>query len=109
MAEQINITADEPFQSFDVVLDGSSYTLELFWNDRIDSWHMSLFDALGEPIVQGVRIASSVPLLRDFVDVRLPSGSFVCLDTFGEDKDPVYDDFGEKGRCSLIYVSASEA
>lgn len=108
MAEQIVISKDEPFQSFDVILDGSSYTIALHWNERVDSWFMSLADATGSPIISGIRVVTGRPLLRDFVDVRLPRGQMLCVDTHGEDKDPGYDDFGEDSRCALLYLTEAE-
>ena len=96
--------ADVPHYSMQLSLDGTTYVFELRFNPRDGGWFFSVATPEGEPLVSGVRLSTSVPLLRRFVDRRLPQGVLFAVDTAGAGADAGESDLG-----SRIVVLYSEA
>jgi hypothetical protein len=86
------------------ILDGREYVLSFAWNSRVGKWSLSVADAKGVPIVQGIRIVCGLPLLRLLTDQRSPPGDLIALDRTGEG-DPGFNDLGT--RVVLQYIEAS--
>lgn len=62
----------------EVLLGGIALLLELNWNTRNESWHISLFDLDEEPILQGIKITDRVSPTKRYTDLRLPEGNIYC-------------------------------
>lgn len=91
-------------------LDRTSYQMTFRWSQRDGHWLLDLADADGVPILSGILLGTSIPLLRGCIDVRRPPGALIVVDTTGaSDLDPGFDDFGAPGaRFVLMYVTAAE-
>lgn len=106
MAYTIPTSTDLTHYDMQVVLDGTTYTLELRWNTRASAWFMHIFTEAGDPIVCGVRVVVDQPLGARTRDARRPSGFMFAVDTSGKHVDPTIDDLGE--RVQIIYLTAAE-
>lgn len=93
---------------YPITLDGTQYRVRLTWHPRAASWYLTLLTLAGEPIIAGRRVVVGVPLLGDYRDPRLPSGTFFAVDTSGEHAEAGREDFGPNERVVLWYLSADE-
>lgn len=87
-------------------LDGETFTFLVRWNERIDSWILSIYETDGTPIAVGRRITVGNFLFPWLVGSNRPSGQLMALDTKEEDVDPGHDDMGT--RVKLFYIDAEE-
>jgi hypothetical protein len=101
---RVPLTSADNISSFTVrvLLTGVEFILSFQYNQRDSSWWLSLYDALREPIIEGVKCVVGLPLLRNTVDARRPAGELVFLDLTKKDLDPGLLDLGE--RIALIYA-----
>jgi len=109
MAFILPIEPSVPNQLFSVPLDGVTFVMHFFWNERDESWYWELFDSEQAPIWSGSRIAVGESLLEQCVSDRRPAGALVVIDTSRADSDPGLDDFGDDpSRVQIHYVTAAE-
>lgn len=109
MAFIIPIEPSVPNQEFSVPLDGVTFILRFFWNERDESWYWELYDSARVAIWCGARIAVGQPLLRQCVNASRPAGELVVVDTSNEDEDPGLDDLGDApARVQIHYLTAAE-
>lgn len=101
----IPLRSDIPQYDFQVELDGQTYGLNFFWNDRSEAWFMGVSDADG-PIVDGVRVVVGFPLGRRCRDARMPPGTFQAQDTTGAHQDPGLNDLGS--RTQIYYIPLAD-
>lgn len=83
-----------------VVIDGKVYYIRFTWNDRGSYWKFGLYDALGEPIVLGMKIVPWQLLNVFFKTYSLPPVAFAVdtdLERIGR-----YD--FEEGRARFGYI-----
>jgi len=92
--------------SFDVELDGVTFTFSFEWNDRDSGWYFSISDVNAVPLLSGRRVVLDYPLINIYRDIRLPAGSLVAIDTSSKDEEPGLTDLGE--RVKLIYLTRAE-
>lgn len=90
-----------PAFSYQVQLDGTTYTLRYTFNDRMNKWFVGINTELDEVIVAPVPIVAEWPLFNRFQDQRLPPGSIFAYDTSRTNTDPERFDLGE--RVIMIY------
>jgi hypothetical protein len=87
------------FQTFDTVLNGTSFTIDTYWNTRDAAWYMNLRDVNGDLIFSGIKIVIGVALGRRVTDPRMP-GVFLASDlaatTPNTQRDATYDDLGSR-------------
>lgn len=102
----IRINPALPSQRWRTTLDGIRFGFRLEWRDRAASWYLSLYDASGEALIEGVRLVSGLPLLEQHVDPRLPGGRLMVLDMEGLDDDLERDAWEERFR--LVYLEDGE-
>ena len=57
----------DAFYSYQVSLEGQGYIVEIKYNERAETWYMSLFDQDNNPIVQGIALVPRFPILKDYV------------------------------------------
>lgn len=97
---------DLPHYTFQAELDGVTYGFELWWNDRAETWFMSLFTSDDLPIAVGLRVVVDWPLGIRCVDARMPPGVLIAQDTTGNRQDPDFAALGS--RVLLLYFSKDE-
>lgn len=79
-----------------VVISGVTLTLDVEYRVRDDDWWLSILDAQGEPIAQGIRVVVGRPLPAGVFDERLPQGGrFIAVRL--EDGDYSHPRAGELG------------
>lgn len=86
-------------------IEGTDYTFQFDWNERESKWYMRIYFG-DEILVSGVKIIINFPLLRNYVDERLPPGIIYAIDTYGNGEDPGLNDFGT--RVILLYATQDE-
>ena len=106
MALIIPIRSGVPHQLFEVELDGSTYTLEVRWNERASGYFLNISEAEGTRLLSGIRLVIDWPLLLRWRDERLPAGQFLLVDTSGKKQEPGLAELG--ARVQLLYVTAAE-
>lgn len=88
-------------------LEGVEYVLHFYWSTREDCWYLDILDQENEGIAMGVRLVVDWPLLRRFVDPRLPEGALMAVDMSGAGADMTAStDLGT--RVILFYVTADD-
>jgi hypothetical protein len=92
--------------SLEVELDEETFNLRLFWNDKDNTWYLSISDSEEEPILEGQRLVVGMPVLRHIVDRRRPFGELIAIDTSGQDIDPGIGDLG--ARVQLYYYELAD-
>lgn len=99
-----------------VELDGVDFDLRFLWNDRDESWYLtitetqetSIDEETGEkvPLLSGVPINIGVPLMRVLTSLDRPSGELLAFDTTGTGTAPGKTELGS--RVLLYYLEAAE-
>lgn len=88
-------------------LDGREYLFRFLWCDRESAWYLYIYDQGNNPLALSIRLVVLSPLLRRFVDPRLPPGLLFCQDMTGQGKDiETADDLGT--RVLLAYADEAE-
>jgi len=91
-----------------VQLDGVNYTIQFYFNPRINDgvgkWFVSLADQNRKMIAGPVAVVASWPLFDRFIEEAVPPGMLFCWDTAGGNNDPGQFDLGD--RCRLLYLGA---
>jgi len=98
---------DVPPTVLAIVLDGTTYQVELRWNNRAKLWFLSLADS------EGVAVANSLPLSNSGLPVNAavyrqegqPQGGFWALAVSEPDTNAQADELG--GRVVLTYQEAA--
>lgn len=75
---------DAPRQQMSTVLAGVAVEIELFWNETVGRWAMSI-SRDGIPLVQGRRLVAGVDLLRGYA---LGLGKLMIFDWEGKGGEP---------------------
>jgi hypothetical protein len=94
---------DAVTDSFEVSLDGRSYRFDLYWSERSTSWHVTISDPGGSPIVSGVRVCADWRLYA-----RALPGGLVVVDTSGDGRDPGRFELGIGRRVQMLYFGEGE-
>jgi hypothetical protein len=101
--------SDITYSSQKTRLDGRDYVLRFSFNEREERWHLSVFNDQEEPLLQGLKLLTSWPLLRNHrYDDRLPPGELMVIDLTGLDAPPGFAELGEGRRCELTYFDSEE-
>jgi len=56
----------DPYYSYPIALQGSSYILEFIYNERTQLYSLSLFDSESNPIVVGEALVPNYPIFKDY-------------------------------------------
>jgi hypothetical protein len=94
-----------------VKLDGTAYTIALYFNPRVNdgngSWFITLADQNRNMLVGPIPLIVSWALFEPYTDlVELP-GTIFAFDTSGEDADAGQFDLGDRVR--LFYLEGNTA
>lgn len=103
----IPVTADAPHLDFEVVLEGATYGLELRWNERVEAWTLSVYDAAGTLLAAGRPVVLGAELLGRSGSADLPPGELFAVDTSGKDLEAGRLDLGT--RVLLVYIESAGA
>jgi len=107
----IEIFTDNTTPSYEqnVVLDGTTYTVAVYFNPRIDDgagkWFISLADQNRNMLCAPVPITVNWPLFDRFIDLVTLPGTIFAFDTSGQNLDPGQFDLGDRVR--LYYLEAN--
>lgn len=105
MITHIPIDPAFELQTFDVELDGSTYQIDLVYNQRVDQWFLWLAfrrDTELVPILSGAGLTANYPTLAGVQHPDRPRGELL---PYGS-TDPGRVDLG--GRTLLLYLDAAE-
>ena len=61
------------------VLDGVVYNLRFYYNDRDNSWYLSISDVNGTPIRTGIKLIPNFPLMFRMADFTVWAGGILWL------------------------------
>jgi len=105
-AQLIVVPADVTNFRAQILLDGTTYAIELSWNTRDARWYLSLLTATGDPLVSGVPVVVDTPLLSRYVSSEMPPGDLIAFDTRGGGEEMTEpDELGD--RVKLLYFPES--
>lgn len=104
--QEISTRTDLPSYEQQVVLDGVTYTIGLYFNQRINDgagkWMIVLADKNRNMICGPVPVTVSWPLFDRFIDFATPPGTIFAFDTSGQNLDAGQFDLGNRVR--LFYL-----
>lgn len=107
--QEIDTPAD-PFASFSVSLDGVEYLMRMQYNQRSESYYLSLGDpASGADLISSVKVVSNYPLLRWYKggDIAgLPPGELVAFSNTPDDDPANVGELGLAARMVLTYLDS---
>jgi hypothetical protein len=102
-----------PYQKQRTILDGKEFQIEWKYNERTDSWTISL-DAIGDatqeeptPVLTGAKVFIGYDILRRCRHEMRPGGKLFCMSSDNTRRHPGRDDLAS-GRCCLIYFDEGE-
>lgn len=101
---EIPVNSNSYDYKFTIELDSIVYSMRFIYNVRSERWVMSISTSEEDPIVEGIPVVVSWPLLKRFKDSRLPAGDLFAWDTSGRGIDPNDLNFGS--TVLLIYKEA---
>lgn len=108
MLVEIPTRNDLPSYEMIVPLDGTNYTISLYFNPRINNgqgkWFLVLADENRNLLVGPVPVVANWALVDRFVELGIPPGTVFCFDTTGADEDPTQFSLGARHR--LYYLEA---
>ena len=100
-------TSSAPSYVQNTTLEGSSYVLQFDFNQRACAWYLSIADASGVDIYNGIKLSCGMPLLRKCSDVRRPPGELLVLSSTADTSPPgLLELLPGSGRCSLLYCTS---
>lgn len=103
----LTLFPDEPAFGYAVQLDGVSYRLSFYWEERAAGWYLDLADAQGEPIISGIRLDHRKTLWARYrADERLPAGDALCFSMADDKQPPTFESLGR--NTVLVYYEAGE-
>jgi hypothetical protein len=102
---KLPVNSDRLRYSFDVALEGASYTLQIQWIERESAWYFDLLAGDGTELAMGRKLVCNIDLLRELVGETLPPGQLMALDTSGAGTPPGRLDLGS--RVVLLYNEAT--
>lgn len=96
----IPVVNDKFHYSQQVELDDELYTLTFTYNGRMDCWHMSVGEE--QDVIQGVRLAGGIDILKQFHHLSVPPGELWCIDLDNLNREPTKTLYGD--RVVLRYI-----
>lgn len=103
MPEIFRIPADSSEASYKIRVDleGETFVFKLHFNERMNRWVLSVYDANEAAIVVGVVLNVDGSLIGRYSDPRLPPGELIYYDTSNRFQEGGRNDLGD--RCLLLY------
>ena len=95
-------------RNYRFVFDGVSFRLSFVWNDRNQSFALTLIDGGGNAIVRNLRMVVLDDILAPYKALAVPQGQLNVVDTSGVGLDPVErTDFGDRVQLQYVEVDAT--
>jgi hypothetical protein len=91
-----------------VPLDGVVYTLDFHWNNRAESWTLTIRDVEQNLILAGIRLVQGIDMLSQYQSYEIPPGELYIFDFSGDFSDIKRDDFTNDRDLKLIYFTEAE-
>ena len=85
-----------------ITLRGKQYQIRFTWNDTGGFWTFGLSDALGAPLLIGVRIVPQFPLNLFYGTQELPVGVFAAL----TEKESIGRADFQNGTVQIVFIPA---
>jgi hypothetical protein len=99
---EIPVRSDIPFYDMDIILDGTAFFLEFYFNRRKDRWYMNIRNQDKEPILMGTPLLVNTDLLFPFFsNEALPVGLFLVIDTEDGQLNPGEFDLGDRVKLTF--------
>jgi hypothetical protein len=99
-------TFSDPNYFETTTLEGISYVLQFDFNQRAYSWYMSIADASGVDIYNGVKLVTGFSLLAKCKDPRAPPGQLFIVTTNPDGTPPGLYDLLPGGPAQLLYITS---
>lgn len=106
MTIQVVPTGADAFYNQTTTLEGTPFRLAFAFNGRCSCWYLSIADASGVDIYNGVKLTCNQRLLRKCRDPRRPAGDFLVLSSTADTSPPGLTDLVSGGRCTLFYLTS---
>lgn len=104
MATLLIPTSAEPYYRQKTKLEGRDFILVFSYNQRVERWHLSIYDEEENPLRLGLKLVTNWPLLRRYhQDPRMPPGELMAVASDGSTEPPALDELGEGKRVQLLY------
>lgn len=100
-------TYNEVSWNQDTTLDGATFKLSFQYNQRENTYYLSVYTLEGDPVYLGVKITCGTFLLRLCADKdNAPAGDFWCYSNIPSNQSPpgLGDLDPDSGRCVLVYI-----
>jgi hypothetical protein len=101
---QVIPTTSDPFQSMTVTLDGVSFILTFYYNQRENCYYMSVTQPDGTDLAVGVKCVTSWPLLHKWSTPDLPAGEFLISPNTSDTGPATLGQLGPGLGWTLFYI-----
>ena len=81
MSVIIPVNSKNPHYTFQCTLDNLVYNFEVRWNTDWSYWTFDMLTLTNAPLLYGIKILLSYPLIRRFFIPALPGGEIMAVDT----------------------------
>ena len=105
MATIIPLTPTASSQ-FTITIEGINLSLKVNWNSKEEAYRLDIFTDTLNPILLGLKLLPTVNLTGQYLDSRLPTGEFFCVDIESKGVRPSFEDLG--ARVQLWYLTEEE-
>lgn len=100
-------TTSDAFYQQTTTFEGITYLLTFAYNQRVQSYYLSIADASGVDIYNGVKLICNMALLRKCSDPRKPHGELFVISSTNDATPPGLQDLvAGSGRCTLLYMTS---
>ena len=89
-----------------IELSGVIFVLEFTWNALNEFWVMDIFNRDEVPIIYGIKIVPSFPLLAGYTAIGKPTGEIICQNIVGG--NDIIGRFDMSQKFELVYYEAGE-
>ena len=108
LMNRVTITLENhPNYSLFVPLQGFLYKIDLYFNERMRSWSINLYEGNGDPIILGQRLSPNYPLFMDYLIDNL-TGYFLLEPKGMYKNNTIINDYNIKKYYNLFYYYEEE-
>ena len=104
--DRLPTSTDLAYYEFEVELDGVEFKMEFRFNDRDDSWYMTLLDSEDAVLRAGIRVVLSWALLRLWAEATRPDGEIISVNQGDVTAPPTLNQLG--AEVVLTYFDETE-
>ena len=104
---EIPTRTDIPAYKIKIDLDDVTYTMQFYFNARMNRWHLNILTDNEEPLLMGIPVHVNVDLVGRFKETNktLPQGTMFATNSTSEYVEPFRDNFSTDVR--LYYSEAN--